>query len=141
MKSSLNVIWNFKTNAMGWLKLNHSNGSFRICLFKVQSSLNFSSWELWYYSCYTSRIWTKRRNIFTCILGKIHMGKYFWVIFYLRITLSLTLTIVAQLVECHPMYQRPGQDKCPGCGFNPQSEHVQEATERCCSLTSVFLSL
>ena len=35
----------------------------------------------------------------------------------------------------------PSQGTCLGCGFSPQSGHVQEATDQCFSLTSMFLSL
>ena len=35
----------------------------------------------------------------------------------------------------------PGQGACLGCGFSPQSGRTQEASNRCFSLTSIFLSL
>ena len=35
----------------------------------------------------------------------------------------------------------PGQGTCLGCGFSPQLEHIQEATNWCFSLTSMFLSI
>ena len=53
---------------------------------------------------------------------------------------------VAQLVGCHPAKQKfpsstPSQGTCLGCGFSPWSGYVGEATDRCFSLTSMFLSL
>ena len=35
----------------------------------------------------------------------------------------------------------PSQDTYLGCGFNPQLEHMQEATNQYFSVTSMFLSL
>ena len=35
----------------------------------------------------------------------------------------------------------PGQGPYLGCGFDPQLGHIQEATDWCFSLTSMFLSL
>ena len=35
----------------------------------------------------------------------------------------------------------PGQGTCLGCRFGPRSGRIQEATDPCFSLTSVFLSL
>ena len=35
----------------------------------------------------------------------------------------------------------PGQGTCLGCRLGPQSERVWEATDKCFSLTSIFLSL
>ena len=45
-----------------------------------------------------------------------------------------------------PVHQKvvgsiPGQGTCLGCGDHPQSGHMQRATDRCFSLTSVFFSL
>ena len=59
---------------------------------------------------------------------------------------SGALAGVAQLVGYHPTNQKvtgsiPGQGKCLGCGFGPQSGRVREATDRCFSLTSMFVSL
>ena len=54
------------------------------------------------------------------------------------------MTGVAQLVGCHPTKRKvtssiPDQGTCLGCGLRPWSGHVQEATDRCFSLTSMFL--
>ena len=54
------------------------------------------------------------------------------------------LTGVAELVGCCPAKVTssiPCQGTCLPCRFCPQSGHVREATNRCFSLTSVFLSL
>ena len=58
----------------------------------------------------------------------------------------IALTGVAQLVWHCPAKPNvagsiPGQGTCLGCGFNPQLEHIQEATDPCLSLSSMFLSL
>ena len=49
-------------------------------------------------------------------------------------------------LEHRPIHQNVagsicGQGTYPGCGFDPQSGHIREATNRCFSLTSMFLSL
>ena len=55
----------------------------------------------------------------------------------------LPLASMAQLVECWPMNQKvagsiPSQGTCLSCRFSPLLGHVQEATNRCFSLTSIF---
>ena len=57
-----------------------------------------------------------------------------------------TLTSRAQLVERHPAKQKvassvPGQGTFLGCGFGPWLGRMQEATNRCFSHISMFLSL
>ena len=58
----------------------------------------------------------------------------------------IALTSVAQFVG-HPYTKQkvtssiPSEGTCLGYGFSPQWGHVREATYRCFSFTSVFLSL
>ena len=49
-------------------------------------------------------------------------------------------------LEHHSIHQMargsiPGQGTYLGCVFDPPQGYVQEATDRCSSLTSIFLSL
>ena len=56
------------------------------------------------------------------------------------------LASVAQLVGHHPTKRKvagsiPGQVTGLDCGFGPHLGHVQEATNQCFSLKTMFLSL
>ena len=56
------------------------------------------------------------------------------------------LTHVTQQVGHHPAKQKvtcsiPSQGMCLGCGFGPWLGYVQEATDQCLSLISMFLFL
>ena len=61
-------------------------------------------------------------------------------------TLASTVTSIAQVVEHRPRNQQvassiPGQGTCLGCGPGPWLGCVRQATHRCFSLSSMFLSL
>ena len=60
--------------------------------------------------------------------------------------ITIAPTAVAHLVGHHPTKWKvassiPGQGKCLGCGFSPQSGHIREAANKCFSYISVSLAL
>ena len=63
-----------------------------------------------------------------------------------KISIGRAMTGVAQLVGWCPTKWKvassiPDQGTCLGCRFSPRSMNLQEATDQCFSLTSMFLFL